>query len=82
MLLLVILVFSSNLSAQTTVFSEDFEGTFPASGAWTVGDADAVGVTAYWGAVDSAFGGADVHGGTHKAYCAGVGFSGTTATPS
>lgn len=49
--------------------------------AWSVGDSNAVGTTAYWGVVNSAFGGEGVHGGTNKLYCAGVGFAGTTAAP-
>lgn len=67
--------------AQVTVFSEDFEGSFPAGGGWTVGDDDPFGTTAYWNSVDAAFGGESPHGGVRKAYCSGIGFGGTTANP-
>jgi hypothetical protein len=65
--------------AQVTILSEGFEGSFP--GSWTVGDSDPFGTPAYWGAVDSAFGGEATHTGTRKAYCAGVGFGGTPVSP-
>ena len=74
-----LLLLTNHLHAQVTIFAEDFEGAFP--GAWTVGDTDPFGTTAYWGVVDSTFGGEGVHGGTHKAYCAAVGFAGTSASP-
>src|SRR5881397_1201316 len=67
--------------SQVTVFSEDFEGSFPASGGWTTGDDDPFGPTAYWNTVDSAFGGEGAHSGNRKAYCAGFGFGGSTANP-
>ena len=76
-----ILLFTTHLHAAVTIFSEDFEGAFPSAGAWTVGDADPFGTNCYWGAVDSAFGGEGAHGGTRKAYCAAVGFLGTSAAP-
>src|SRR5262245_7340676 len=67
--------------AQVTIFSEGFEGSFPDSGSWTVGDDDPVGTTAYWNTVDATFGGEGAHGGSRKAYCSGTGFGGTTANP-
>ncbi|MBI5384444.1 MAG: hypothetical protein HZA90_07120 [Verrucomicrobia bacterium] len=65
--------------AQVTNLFEGFEGTFP--GAWSVGDANASGTPAYWGRVDSAFGGEGTHAGSYKGYCAGVGYAGTTSAP-
>lgn len=67
--------------AQTTVTFEGFDGFFAFPFGWTVGDSNAVGTTAYWDDVDSAFGGEGVHGGTRKGYCAGFGFGGTAANP-
>src|SRR5437867_994845 len=67
--------------SQVTVFSEDFEGSFPASGGWTTGDVDPFGPTAYWNTVDAAFGGEGAHSGSRKAYCSGTGFGGTAASP-
>jgi hypothetical protein len=68
-------------SAQVTIFSENFEASFPDTGAWTVGDDDPFGTTAYWNAVDAAFGGEGTHSGSRKAYCSGIGFGGTMASP-
>ena len=67
--------------AQTTILSETFEGSFPSANAWSVGDANASGTTAYWDDVDSAFGGEGTHGGSWKGYCAAVGYAGTTTSP-
>ncbi len=69
------------LFGQVVIFSEDFEGAFPAGGGWIVGDADPIATTAYWDTVDSTFGGEGVHSGSRKAYCAGFGFAGTTDSP-
>src|SRR5439155_3707778 len=66
---------------QTAIFSEGFEGPFPVSGGWSVSDTDPFGAEAYWNAVDASFGGAGVHSGIRKAYCAGIGFGGTAAQP-
>jgi hypothetical protein len=66
-------------SAQTTNLIEGFESTFP--GGWTVGDNNANGTPAYWGKVNSAFGGEGTHGGSYKGYCAGIGYAGTTTNP-
>jgi len=65
-------------SAATTNFVEGFEAGLTN---WVVGDANPAGTAAYWGPVDSAFGGESAHGGSGKAYCAATGFSGSTATP-
>ena len=62
-----------------TNVSEGFEGSFP--GSWAVGDANASGTPAYWGQVDSNFGGEGTHSGTNKGYCAGIGYAGTTNAP-
>ena len=66
--------------AQTFLLNEGFEGAFP-SKVWTVGDSNFLGGLAYWGSVDSEFGGQDPHSGSRKGYCAGVGYEGTTAAP-
>ncbi len=67
--------------SQVTIFSENFEGTFPDSGGWTAGDDDPFGPAAYWNTVDATFGGEGAHGGSRKAYCSGIGFGGTLANP-
>jgi len=67
--------------AQVMIFSEGFEGSFPASGGWTAGDDDPFGPTAYWNTVDATFGGEGTHGGSRKAYCSATGFGGTAANP-
>lgn len=73
------LFFLNPASALTTNFFDGFEGGL--SSAWSVGDTNAAGPTAYWGVVNSAFGGEGTHSGSNKIYCAGVGFAGTTAAP-
>jgi len=79
---LAVLCFHASLSlSQVTVFSESFEGSFPASGGWTTGDDDPFGPTAFWNSVDAAFGGEGTHSGSRKAYCSGTGFGGTVANP-
>ena len=65
-----------------TILSEDFEGNFPSDNGWAVADANSSGIAAYWGAVDSAFGGEGTQSGSKKGYCAGVGFAGTTTMKS
>ena len=65
---------------QTTILSEGFEGIFP--GDWLVANFDPDGSEVYWGKVNSAFGGEGTHSGSSKAYCAGIGFFGTSANPS
>ncbi|MGH8247364.1 MAG: hypothetical protein ACREUU_13140, partial [Gammaproteobacteria bacterium] len=67
--------------SQVTIFSDNFEGSFPDSGGWAAGDDDPFGTTAYWNTVDAAFGGEGAHGGSRKAYCSGTGFGGTIANP-
>jgi hypothetical protein len=79
--LAVLLMQTAQLFAQVTVFSEDFEGSFPSGGGWTLGDDDPYGLPAYWNTVDSGFGGEGTHSGSRKAYCAGAGFGGTTNNP-
>jgi hypothetical protein len=75
-------IITFNAPGQTTVLSEDFEGAFP--GAWSVGDANPSGTTAYWGAVDiSTFGTPDLRpSGTFVGYCAAVGHAGGSGNPS
>ena len=68
------------LHGQNAIFTEGFEGAFPGAN-WFVGDANPLGVPAYWGAVDAAFGGAGTAAGDFKGYCAGVGFAGTVNVP-
>ena len=76
---MVILFFATTITqAATTNFFEGFEAGL---GAWSVGDANAEGTPAYWGIVDSAFGGEGAHGGTKKIYCAGVGHAGSSSAP-
>lgn len=69
------------LNAQTTVLFEGFEGGFPNANGWSVDDADLEGVRAYWAAVDTDFGGAGVHAGSRKGYCAGFGYDGDYRGP-
>jgi hypothetical protein len=67
-----------SLRAATTNFVEGFETGLTN---WIVGDGNPTGTTAYWGVVDSALGGEGTHTGNFKAYCAGIGYSGTSASP-
>jgi hypothetical protein len=79
---LLALCFHATLSySQVTIFSENFEGSFPDSGGWATGDDDPFGPTAFWNTVDAIFGGEGAHGGSRKAYCSGTGFGGTIANP-
>lgn len=64
--------------AATTNFFESFESGLTN---WIVGDGNPTGTPAYWGIVDSAFGGEGTHGGSFKAYCAATGFVGSAAIP-
>ena len=73
------LLFLTSASALTTNFLDGFEGGL--SNVWSVGDSNAGGTPAYWGVVNSAFGGEGTHDGTNKIYCAGVGFTGSSASP-
>src|SRR5260221_2956584 len=68
-------------SSQTTILSEDFEGAFP--GAWSLGDSNPSGTTAYWKDVNlMSFGTPPIHGsGSYAGYCAGVGYGGTMLSP-
>lgn len=69
-------------SAQTTVLSEGFEGSFP--GTWSVGDANSTGTSAYWGKVDLRTSGSPplrTGGGNFACYCAGIGFGGSALSP-
>lgn len=81
LVLAILCLHASQSASQVTVFSEGFEGSFPASGGWTVGDDDPFGPTAYWNTVDATFGGEGAHSGSRKAYCSGMGFGGTIANP-
>jgi hypothetical protein len=70
------------LTAQTVVLFEGFEGTFPAANGWTIGDADPADIPAYWDDVPASFGrGGGTHSGSSMGYCAGLGYGGTSATP-
>lgn len=68
------------LAAQQVILSEGFENGM---NGWLAADnnIDPPGTPSYWGVVNLAFGGEGVHGGTNKAYCAAVGYSGSTASP-
>lgn len=81
LVLLIMFSVASKVDAQTVIFSEGFENGL---NNWLAVDTDidSPGLPSYWGVVDSAFGGEAVHSGTHKAYCAAVGYSGTTLSPS
>jgi hypothetical protein len=61
-----------------TIFSDGFENGL---NGWQVGDNNPAGPPAYWGIVDSAFGGQGTHGGTNKLYCAANGYTGTAVSP-
>lgn len=74
------LLAGQNARAQTTLFSEDFEGVFPGT-AWRVGDFNPAGVNAFWDDVDSGFGGEAAHGGAWMGYCAGLDYQGTVLNP-
>jgi hypothetical protein len=67
--------------AQVTIFSEDFEGSFPSLNGWSVGDSNSSGTIAYWDDVNSSFGGEGTHGGSSKGYCAGFGYAGSSTSP-
>jgi hypothetical protein len=70
------------LTAQQVIFSDGFEdGTNLTANGWVVADNNIDPGLAYWGVVNSAFGGAGVHGGTNKVYCAAVGYVGTPLSP-
>jgi len=73
-----ILIACLRCSAVTTNFFEGFESGLAN---WSAGDSNSVGTLAYWGAVNSNFGGEGTHSGSFKAYCAGVGFAGSTNSP-
>jgi hypothetical protein len=77
-LLLVLLASPLKTRAATTNFFEGFEAGLTN---WVVGDADPTSVPAYWGIVNSAFGGEGTHSGNFKAYCAGIGYGGSTNSP-
>jgi clostripain len=64
-----------------TLLSEGFEGSFPSDNGWSVGDANSSGTAAYWDDVSSSFGGEGTHSGLWKGYCAGVGYAGTSSSP-
>jgi len=66
-----------NGAAQTVLLSEGFEGAFP--GAWTVSDSTVPGV--YWKDEYTTFGSVPARTGYWKGYCAGIGYGGTSASP-
>lgn len=56
----------------TVIFTEDFEGNFPADVGWSVlGFGQSSVSSAYWEKVKAAFGGEGKHSGSWKGYCAG-----------
>jgi hypothetical protein len=61
--------------AQTsTIWTEDFEGTFQnGTNGWSVGDQNTAGTAAYWNDVSTSFGNRAPHSGSKKAYAAGTG---------
>ena len=65
---------------QTTLWTEDFEGTFPGI-LWTANDANTTNGLVFWDEVNSTFGTITSHGGSRKGYCAGAGFIGPTTAP-
>ena len=68
------------LAAQTVIFSDGFENGL---NGWQAADINLDPPSSYWGVVESAFGGTVVgtHSGTNKAYCAAVGYTGSTLSP-
>ncbi len=66
--------------SQNTIFSEGFENGLAG---WQVGDVNTniLAIPAYWGVVDSGFGGEPTHGDNFKAYCAATGYAGSSASP-
>jgi len=69
----------SQARAATTNFFEGFESGLTN---WIVGDANPSDTPAYWGPVNSTFGGEGTHAGAFKAYCAASGFAGSSSNPS
>lgn len=70
------------LAPQGVIFSEKFEnGLASGLNGWSIGDALAPGIPAYWDAVSSSFGGESTASGSYKAYCAGYGYTGTLYFP-
>jgi hypothetical protein len=73
--LLVSLFLALEMPAQQTIFSDGFEGgTNLTVNGWVAADNNIEGPPAYWGVVDSAFGGTGTHGGSNKVYCAAIGY--------
>jgi len=64
-------------ASSVTVFSDDFEGSFPGAG-WTVRDEQPQSGLDYWG-VNSAI--VPAHGGQNSVWCAQVGMSSITGNP-
>ena len=70
---LLLAVVAQTAFAQTTVFSEGFEGAFPQDNGWSVGDANATGgATVFWEDVNAAYGGEGAQAGSWKGHCAGT----------
>ncbi len=78
LLLLIALLTATTGRSATTNFFEGFESGLVN---WVVGDGNPAGPPAYWGVVNAAFGGEGTHGGSAKAYCAAVGYAGSTTSP-
>src|ERR1051325_10271144 len=64
--------------AATTLFADGFEQGL---NGWQRGDNNPSSGLVFWDVVDSAFGAEGTHSGTNKVYCAGVGYAGTSASP-
>jgi subtilisin family serine protease len=76
-----LLICGGSLRAQTRVFLEDFEGSFPGTN-WVVSDAGSGEFPAYWDDVDLlSFGSPPPRAGSWAGYCAGIGYAGTFQFP-
>lgn len=74
-------------AADIVIFEEDFEDGFPrGANDWSVGDDNSSGTRAYWGDVNSSFGGEATAHGSYKAYAAAdpssSSYCGSTTNPS
>ncbi len=74
-------ILALNAPAQTRIFLEDFEQSFPSTN-WVVSDLGTGEDPAYWGRVDLlSFGSPPPRTGSWAGYCAGVGYAGTFQFP-
>jgi hypothetical protein len=73
------LAMAMSAGAQTTLLFEGFEGIFPTANGWTTGDAPVP--ATYWKDVYTTFGTVSAHSGSWKGYCAGIGYGGTSTSP-